>query len=173
MKALPHPLRTVYQMAFVVDDLEAAAVNWQRAGAGPFYAFPDFEFSDVTVPDSGQTPRMSILLGYSGTTMIELMRIDHDPNNHFKHVSPGQPHHVAILAESIDSYLKAPDTLDAPIIFKGAFPTGTPVAFLDTRPQMGLITELITLDSMVTAMIDQMYREAENFTGKDLIRSFG
>lgn len=173
MTTLPHPFGTVYQIAFVVDDLEKAAAVWQQAGAGPFYHFPQFEFSNVTVPKDGRSPRMSILLGYSGTTMIELMKIEDDPHGHFAHLSPGAVHHLAVLTPNIDQYLAAPDMLKGPLLFQGAFPTGTPLAFLDTRAQTGLITELITADDMVAAMITEMYGQAKTFNGDNLIRSFG
>ena len=173
MSAPNHASGSVYQIAFVVDDLEAASRHWRAAGAGPFYAFPDFTFTDIRVPEGGASPKLSILLGYSGDTLIELMKVEDDPQGLFDGVGPNRPHHVALLVDGIAAYRSQAAALQSPVLFHGHFPTGTPVAYLDTRPQTGLITELITRDDMVAAMLVQMYEDATRFDGTDLIRSFG
>ncbi|RMB07921.1 VOC family protein [Eilatimonas milleporae] len=173
MTAPHHPHGSVYQIAFVVEDLETAARHWMMAGAGPFYAFPGFEFTDIRVPDSGPSPRLSILLGYSGDTLIELMRVEADPQGLFGTAGRHAPHHVALLVDDIAGYLAGDSGLKADLLFHGHFPTGTPVAYLDTRAETGLVTELVTRDDMVAAMLARMHAEACAFDGSDPIRSFG
>jgi hypothetical protein len=163
---------TVYQMAFLVDDLEAAASDWCRRGAGPFYCFDDFEFSEMLYPVGALSPRLSILLGYSGDTMIELIRVSDDSTGLFSATPAPAAHHVALLVNDIDDYLDAEGNRHQ-LVMRGLFPTGTPIAMLDTRPETGLLTELVTLDESVRAMIDQMRQAAQDFRGEDLLRSFG
>jgi methylmalonyl-CoA/ethylmalonyl-CoA epimerase len=167
-----HKTGTVYQMAFLVDNLAAAAEDWRRRGAGPFYRFDDFEFSEMLYPGGSASPRLSILLGYSGDTMIELIQVGDDPTGLFSGLQAPAAHHVALLVEDIDSYLDANGNRDQ-LAMHGLFPTGTPIAMLDSRAETGLITELVTLDDSVRGMISLMRAEASAFSGKDLLRSFG
>lgn len=173
MTAPHHKSGSVYQIAFLENDLSAAANKWRTLGAGPFYAFDDVVFADVEAPASGQSPKLSILLGYSGDTLIELIKVNEDPDGLFTGVAPGALHHIALLVDNIDDYLKGSPPENANMIFHARFPTGTPLAFLDTRPQIGVITELVTRDEMVSGMLVQMHQEAESFDGVDLIRTFG
>lgn len=172
MPAPDHRNGSVYQIAFVVDDLEAAAQKWHRLGAGPFYLFEDFRFADIKEPAGGQSPHLSILLGYSGDTLIELIKVHEDKAGIFDGVGAGHPHHVAVLVRDIEEFLTTLGKNPPALLFHGHFPTGTAVAYLDTRPDNGLITELVTKDSMVVNMLEQMYRDASYFNGTDLIRTF-
>jgi hypothetical protein len=167
-----HETGAVYQMAFLVEDIEAAALDWQRRRGGPFYRFDDFEFTAMLYPAGSRSPKLSILLGYSGDTMIELIQVSEDPTGLFSALTAPAAHHVALLVEDIDSYLDAHGCRDQ-LAMHGLFPTGTPIAMLDTRADTGLLTELVTLDDSVRAMIKQMREESRTFTGEQLLRSFG
>lgn len=165
-----HKNGSVYQLAFVVEDLNEAAQNWVRAGAGPFYGFDDFHFVEVLEPAGAESPRLDILLGFSGDTMIELIKPQHDPQQLFANTGP---HHVARLVDDIDAYVGAQPDTGPKVLFKGVFPTGTPAAYLDTRPGLGIITELIVHDEIMSSMLNTMHAEARAFTGADPIRSIG
>lgn len=169
--AVLHREETVYQVAFVVADLESAAVEWARRGAGPFYRFDDFEFSEMLYPAGAPSPRLSILLGYSGDTMIELIEVQEDSTGLFHVPRTPAPHHVAMLVRNIESYLEERECRQD-LALHGVFPTGTPIAMLDTRATMGLLTELVTLDDSALDMISLMREEAERFDGERLLRSF-
>jgi len=167
------PLReTIYQIAFLVQDAEAAAQHWLRCGAGPFYGFDDFEFTRVLYPEKTPSPRLSIFLGYSGDVMLELIEVAQDPTGLFTTpVVPG-PHHVAQLVDNIDDYVERHSLEDA-LCLHALFPTGTPIALLDTRSTVGVFTELVTLDKSVADMLSVMRTAADQFDGSDPLRSFG
>lgn len=172
MSAPNHKSGSLYQIAYIADDLEAAANYWQSLGAGPFYEINDAVFIDIEVPNNGKSPNLSILLGYSGDTLIELIKVNDDPNGIFEGVSSGEPHHTALLVDSLDAFLQNWDGANGQLIFRGSFPTGTPIAYIDTRSQTGLMTELVTRDEAVQDMLTLMHAEAQSFNGEDLIRSF-
>lgn len=169
--AVLHREETVYQMAFVVEDLETGAVDWARRGAGPFYRFDDFQFSEMLYPEGASSPRLSILLGYSGDTMIELIEVQEDSTGLFHVPRTPAPHHVAMLVHDIESYLEKRECRHK-LALHGVFPTGTPVAMLDTRETMGLLTELVTLDDSALGLISLMREESASFNGERLLRSF-
>ncbi|MFK7828593.1 MAG: VOC family protein [Congregibacter sp.] len=165
-----HKMETVYQMAFLVEDLSAAAQYWSKRGAGPFYAFENFEFTSMLHPKGAASPKLSILLGYCGDVMIELMQVIEDSTGLFSTPALPAPHHVALLVDDIDGYMSAHKD-NTELALHALFPTGTPIAMLDTRAETGMLTELVTLDSAVEGMLTLMRAEAESFDGERLIRS--
>jgi len=168
---MQHREEAIYQVAFLVEDLERAALAWGRRGAGPFYRFDGFRFTEILFPEGMASPTLSILLGYSGDTMLELIEVQEDPTGLFP-ASPGPaPHHLAMLVDDIDGYLEKHSCRDQ-LALHGRFPTGTPIAMLDTRAELGLLTELVTLDASVQQMIAHMRAEAAAFNGEQLLRSF-
>lgn len=169
--AAVHKNETVYQMAFLVPDLSLAADYWSQRGAGPFYAFDNFEFTSVLHPEGLASPKLSILLGYCGDVMIELMQVLEDPTGLYPTPQTPTPHHLALLVEDIDEYLGR-QASGTPLALHALFPTGTPIAMLDTRSQTGMLTELVTRDDAVQGMISHMRAETETFNGDRLIRSF-
>lgn len=160
-----------YQLAFIVDDLDSSARAWSARGAGPFYEFRGFEFSQMLHPAGMSSPRLSILLGYSGDLMIELMQVEDDPTGLFQTSAIPAAHHVALLVEDVNDYAQQHGA-GAELVMHALFPTGSPIGMLDTRAQTGLLTELVTLDDAVKGMISQMRDDAAGFTGERLIRSF-
>ena len=166
-----HPRETIYQIAFLVDDLEKAAQHWLRRGAGPFFRVDDFEFTEMLHPVGCASPRLSILLGYSGDVMLELIEVGEDPTGLFTIPLVPGPHHVAMLVDDIDEYLERSGQRDA-LAMHGLFPTGTPIAMLDTRPQAGMLTELVTLDEPAAGMLELMREATAGFDGSEPIRSF-
>lgn len=165
-----HKTETVYQIAFLVKDLAKSAEYWRRRGAGPFFAFESFKFTAMLHPKGAASPNLSILLGYCGDVMIELMRVDEDSTGLFSTPVLPAPHHVALLVDDIPQYLaRCGDGIE--LAMHALFPTGTPIAMLDTRAETGMLTELVTLDTAVEGMLLQMREEAESFDGERLIRS--
>lgn len=171
MNDAQHRSETIYQVAFIVDELEHAALSWGQRGAGPFYRFDDFRFSEMLYPSGEESPTLSILLGYSGDTMLELIQVQADPLGLFDTASAPAAHHLAMLVDDIDAYLEKQDCREQ-LALHGLFPTGTPIAMLDTRREFGLLTELVTLDDSVKEMMAVMRREAADFDGEQLVRSF-
>lgn len=166
-----HPRETIYQIAFLVQDANAAAQHWLSRGAGPFYRFDNFEFTEMLHPAGAVSPRLSILLGYTGDVMLELIEVGEDPTGLFTAPAVPGPHHVAMLVDDIDDYLGRSGQRDA-LAMHALFPTGTPIAMIDTRPQTGLLTELVTADDAVAGMLAVMREAAADFDGTEPIRSF-
>ncbi|MHA7815592.1 MAG: VOC family protein, partial [Pseudohaliea sp.] len=159
------------RFVFLVGTWERAAAPWGHRAPGPFYRFDDFQFAEMVKPAGSASPRLSILLGYSGDTMIELISVDEDPTGIFDVPQTPCPHHVAVLVDDIADYLQRRGGA-APVLLQGRFPTGTPIAMLDTRRELGLLTELVTVDESVRGMIEQMRAEAAEFNGDGLLRGF-
>jgi hypothetical protein len=150
------PIDTVYQVAFVVDDLEEAAMQWIKdGGAGPFTLFRNFQMIEPQVAPGLDVPNISIALGFSGTTNIELIKVHgYGPS---VYALPGHPrtpfmHHVARPAR---------------------FEPNSALAYVDTRSRTGCITEFIQYNPQVEEILNALEAQAATWDGKNPLREFG
>jgi methylmalonyl-CoA/ethylmalonyl-CoA epimerase len=166
----------VYQMAFLVDDLEDAAAIWHRqSGAGPFFVIPRFAFLEPRYRGRADAPDISIALGYSGDVMLELI-VDHGAPSVFNEVARSGTgptlHHVAQLTDDMDATLAAFAAAGSEIPFEALFPPDTRAAFVDTRSTIGCFTEIIANTPPLVAVQQIMRAATDGWDGRDLIRGF-
>lgn len=160
------PIGSIYQIAFTVEDLDAAVRDWVAKGkAGPFYRFDHFTFVDPVYRGVATAPDISIVLGYSGDVFVELIEVHNGLQSVFADCQPGRHlHHVARLTRDFQR-----EAVGA--VFTGKFMPSTNMAFLDTRPALGCFTELIEYDAGIEALLTMMADAARNWDGRDAIRS--
>lgn len=167
-------LGPVYQLAYLVDDLEAGCAAWHRlCGAGPFFVMPHFAFLDPVYRGRPSGPDISIALGYSDGVMLELI-VDHGAVPSVFSDAPkaagGGPrfHHVACLTDDFDAVLRAHDP-----VFTARFPGDARACFLDTRATTGGFTEVIEATPGLIGMQHAMRAATAAWDGtSDLLRSF-
>ncbi len=160
------PIGPIYQIAFTVENLEAAVRDWVAEGkAGPFYRFDHFTFVDPVYRGVPVAPDISIVLGYSGDVFVELIEVHDGRQSVFADCPPGRHlHHVARLTSDFQREANG-------AVFTGKFAPSTNVAFLDTRPTLGCFTELIEYDSGIEGLLTMMAETARDWDGRDAIRS--
>ncbi len=164
-------LRPIYQMAFIVTDLDAAIAEWVALrGAGPFYRFDNFGFEDPVCAPGLAPPAISIALGQSGAVNIELIEVHAGPPSVF--ATPPGLHHVARRAADVDATLAMLAGTGSPTLLRAAFGHGVALGFADTRAALGCMTELIADDAGVDAMLAQMAADADGWDGRDPVRRF-
>ncbi len=102
--------RTLFQTAYHVNDVEAAARRWHRLyGAGPFVVLPHHKFDTYRYRGRDLTPEefpdFSYALGYLGDLMIQFTaQHDDKPSVYRDMYKAGEEgfHHVAYLTGSFD-----------------------------------------------------------------------
>lgn len=161
----------IYQIAFVVADLDHAIAAWiADRCAGPFYRFDHFAFLDPWSAGGARAPDISIALGQSGDLNIELIEVHGTPPPLFAD-GPGF-HHVARRTEDIDRASAALLETGGELVFAAMFPPAVRMAFVDTRAAIGCRTELIAADAGIDAMLARMREEAAAWDGRDPVRRF-
>src|SRR5215831_1703046 len=99
---MPVPPRIIKQVAYVVDDLDAAIAHWVKVvGAGPFFRLDHARAADVRyrgVPIEGD---VSLALGNSGDVQIELIAPHGDGPTIYRELPRGV-HHLAMFADDFD-----------------------------------------------------------------------
>jgi catechol 2,3-dioxygenase-like lactoylglutathione lyase family enzyme len=164
-------LAPIYQMAFVVADLDAAIAQWVGLrGAGPFYRFDDFAFDNAVCAAGLAPPAISIALGQSGPVNIELIAVLPGPATLFT-MPPGL-HHVARRSADVDRTLAGLADAGAPTLLRATFGADVAVGFSDTRATLGCMTELIADDPGVDAMLAQIVADANVWDGRHPVRRF-
>lgn len=167
----------IYQMAFIVDDLDAAVEKWTAmTGAGPWFVIPHFAFLDPVLRGQAAAPDISIALAYSGEVMIELIRCESAAPSVFTEMPPGKGslHHVAQLTDDFDKTIAGFAKNGAPAVFTARFTPETRAAFVDTRAAIGCWTEVIEATAPLIGMQQYMRAQTDGWDGTtDLKRSFG
>ena len=124
---------TIYQMAFLVDDLETACARWAAStGAGPFFRFDPFSFIAPRYRGQEAEPGIAIALGFSGGLCVELMVRHGTTPSVFDGAKIDQLHHVARLTDDIDATLAGYRAQDVEVPFEARF-------YPDTRMASGAI----------------------------------
>lgn len=160
----------IYQMAFVVPDLQAAIAAWTADWtAGPFYRFDHFAFEPADGQDERPLVDISIALGHSGALNIELIEVHDAPPELFG--GPGL-HHVARRTDDVDQAIVELAAAGAAPLLRARFAGGVDMAYVDTRQTLGCITELIACDAGIDGMLARMASDAEGWDGRDPVRRF-
>lgn len=167
----------IYQMAFVVDDLDEAMSRWTAmTGAGPWFVIPHFAFLEPKLRGVPAAPDVSIALAYSGEVMLELIHCESAAPSVFTEVPPakGVLHHVAQLTDDFESTVANFATSGAAVVFSARFTPETRAAFVDTRAAIGCWTEVIEATAPLLGMQQFMRAQTDGWDGKtDLKRGFG
>ena len=101
--------RPFFQIAWLVDDLDAAVQQWLSQGVGPFYLFPHAPLVEFHYRRSPSTVDFSVAIAQYGAMQIELIQQHDDrPSQYRDSFAPGQSgfHHMARLTTDIDADLE-------------------------------------------------------------------
>ena len=167
---------SVYQLAFLVDDLEAAAHGWaERTGAGPFTAFDPFEFEEPLYRGAPCQPDIGIALGFSGSLCIELI-VDRDdaPTIYWdwrRDQGLGM-HHVARLSDDFPATLAEYAADGVNVCFSAKFGGTTRLAYLDTVATLGCYVEIVERTPFVREALAAMQAEHRGWDGRNVLRPF-
>ncbi|MEO8722082.1 MAG: VOC family protein [Sphingobium sp.] len=159
----------LYQIAYVVPDLNAAMASWtRRAKAGPWFIMRDFVGIDQKVDGVADKSASTIALGQAGATQVELIEVG--PNSpkfyqeHVEHYGFGL-HHFGLLTadfatEEADRLLKGEKA-----IFTARTPSGGRVAHMRDHCASPKIIELIEIDDGLNAFFGAVRDASIGWTG--------
>ncbi|MGA1298737.1 MAG: VOC family protein [Ilumatobacteraceae bacterium] len=144
MAALGTPYR-IFQEAYLVDDLERSAHDWNRVyGAGPFVIARHHRCDEFTYRDTSAQADVSYAFGYLGDTMIQLI-VQHDdtPSIYRDMYASGEYgyHHSAYLvSDFVAERQRLVDLGFTPAC--ELFADGVHASYFDTRSVNGGFTEI-------------------------------
>ncbi|MDR2857022.1 MAG: VOC family protein [Novosphingobium sp.] len=157
------------QVAFIVEDLEAAALNWIRTtGIGPFFTVPHIQLAEYDYRGvKGSGLDFSVAIAQSGGIQIELIQQHCDsPSAYRDTIARGQQgfHHLAIYCEDYDAAYAHYSAQGFNPAVSGIF---GPLRFsyFDTSAAIGCMVELIEEDPTETDFFKRIAAAAEGWDG--------
>lgn len=172
MITLPRGNRIV-QVAWVVPDLEQAALKWTRTlHAGPFFLIERPKITDLRHRGVAR-PEMdcSFALGQAGAVQVELiMQHDSGPSAYRDTVPAGGSgfHHVAAFCD-YDSEVTSYRELGFEIAQSG-LAGGLRYCYVDTSPAIGCMVELLDEHAPMRELFAMVASASENWDGRDPLR---
>lgn len=170
-------LGPVVQVAYRVDDARAAATRMAHlTGAGPFVVIDRIQLSHGEVGGAPCDFVHTSAYGWSGEVMMELVQPDSGPPSPFH--PPFGPdgtglHHMAVMVDDLQDTYAWVDAqglaLAARAVTAGA--DGTEFAFVDTRAELGHLTEIYERSDRLTGFYETIRRLSIGWDGTDPVRT--
>ncbi len=169
----------VRQLAYKVNDLEAAAAAHHRAfGSGPFFVLRHVALASSVHRGVERAFDHSSAYGQWGGVMVELV-VQHNPEGSALHemfpYGSGREglHHAALFVDDLDAAIARFESDGAPLAQLSVTAGGTAFAFVDTRASLGHMLELYEPTAQLTGFYDFVAAAAQGWDGHDLLRELG
>jgi len=171
------PLGAIMQVAYIVDDLEAAAMHWvKNLNVGPWMIMEHFPAENMKYYDEPTDIDLSIALAYSGSMCFELIFQHNDvPSVYADCVEKdgiGCFHHWAVSTETFEEDVARHKANDHKVAFSGeVVPVGRKrFAYIDTMAPLRGMIELIELNDAVEDLFAGVRELSQEWDGADPIR---
>jgi hypothetical protein len=166
------PNGTFMQMAWVVNDIEAAMRRWhEQAGVGPFFYGPRTRL-DIVHRGKPSVFDFNGALAQAGPIQIELLCQHDDAPTAFREVfKPGQegPHHMGTIVQDYDAEFESYRRQGFDLVHTGQV-QGRRFCYFDTRPSFGLMTELLEDAPGLREMFGKVADASVGWDGNDPYR---
>jgi hypothetical protein len=169
----------IRQLAYKVNDLEAAALAHSRAfGSGPFFAARHVALQSSHHRGVERPFDHSSAYGQWGAVMVELV-VQHNPepsalHEMFPYGSGAQGlHHAALFVDDLGAAIARFAGEGAPLAQLSVTQGGTAFAFVDARKALGHMLELYEPSEMLTGFYDFVAAAAQGWDGREVIRELG
>lgn len=163
-----------FQHGILVNDLDEAIERWLRsARVGPFYVMRHVQVADFLYRGQPATIDFSTALAQAGPLQIELIQ-QHSagPSAYRDTFAPGQEgfHHLCTFVEDFDAEVAHHAAHGSVMAAEGAF-GDMRFGYLDTRTQIGCMTEIIEDRASIRALFKLVADAAEGWDGRDPVRT--
>jgi len=167
----------IFQLGYVVADIDAALDHWVRTGVGPWYVLdplPIEHFSYRGGPSI--VPEVTIALSYSGGMQVELIHQRDDAPTMYRDflaATGGGLQHLGYLPAGYDASLAAAVAAGWEQAHVG-HAAGTRFVYLDGGGHPGSVAELVDLDPTSRSFFGHIADEAAGWDGvSDPVRRVG
>lgn len=173
-RMIPNISRSYIQVAFVVNDIDAAMERWIREmGIGPFFVIRNAKMDELRYRGKDVFVDASFAMAQAGNIQIELCQQHNEAPSAYRDTFPdgGEGlHHMCVVAKSYDDEIAHYRRQGFEPSMEGRFGEMR-FAYVDTRPALGFMTEVIEDWEPVRTVHRQVAEAAVNWDGKDPIRN--
>lgn len=166
------PNTRVIQVAFMVEDLDAAARKWvETTGIGPFFMVRDVKLDECSYRGQKQEPvEFSVALAQAGDVQIELIKQHCDrPSAYRDTIAKGAEgfHHLCYYCDDAEDYARTCAKYE-----DQGFATAIEgrlgnlrFRYVDTQAALGCMIEIVDNDPNQTAFFDLVAETGRNWDG--------
>jgi hypothetical protein len=164
------------QIAWVVDDLDKAIQQWQQtAQIGPFFVGTHVGaiFTEATHRGSPAEIDISCAIAQAGGVQIELIKQHGSAPSPYRDVyAEGESglHHICSFVDDVDAECRNYQEHGFEVVMNAVVAGQTPVAYIDTRPMIGCMTELMGRQGLAVQMFAATAAAADGWDGTDPVR---
>jgi Glyoxalase/Bleomycin resistance protein/Dioxygenase superfamily len=170
------PEAGIIQMAYVVDDIQAAMAQWTNdLHVGPWFLLDRFEGVDAQYRAGPSEAAVTLAMAFAGHLQIELLQpLDDRPSVYRETIdATGYGfHHYGIGSRDFDGDLARYEARGYDVAFRAGVPTGGSVAYLDTNGALPGFIELIELGPGMETAFTAFYAASLGWDGADPVRLF-
>ena len=166
------PGASIVQMAYVVDDLEAAATRLSETmQIGPFMMNRHIQLDDPHHRGKPQRTDFSLGLAQAGPVQIELVEQHDDTPSVYRDIYPDGPpggmafHHVAVIVPDVAAETKRYNDLGFATASEGNFGP-IPFTYVDLSPATGFMVEVLPDMDPMHRFFGAVRKAADNWDGK-------
>jgi len=170
------PMGGVMQMAYIVEDLDAAIAGWIRdLNVGPWFRLDHWTGADPVYRGGPSTAAVRIAMAFAGHMQIELIQPKDDCPSVYKETRDARGfgfHHFGLACADVEADIKAYQARGFALAFKAGVPTGGCVAYMDGGPDQPGFIELIAATPGMDEAFTRFWRASIGWDGRDPIRPF-
>lgn len=171
--AAAHGLRAVVQVAYAVEDVAVAAVQWvERTGAGPFHLRHHPPAAAVDARGDAAVFDHSSAYGQWATVQLELVQVHPGTSASLHEVVPAATglHHVTWFVDDLAEEQRRLTRLGWPAVLTACTAAGVRYAFHDARPDLGHLVEVYEPTERVRSLYARVALSSEGWDGRDPVR---
>jgi len=163
----------IKQIAYVVDDLDAAIDRWvTRLRVGPFFRLDAVRVDGMSYRGAAVSARVSLALGNSGGVQIELIALADAAPSIYREIPRGV-HHLALFAADFESESNRLASLGHPVALALQLPGVCRVRYHDTLAAFGHFIELWEHTDAMRGLVAMVEDAARDWDGRDPVRRLG
>ncbi len=162
---------SIMQIAYVVDDIEAAINNWvTKMGAAPFFVVEHIELINPRYQGQATDVDLTVAFTYSDSLCVELICQNNDvPSVYRDHPNNGF-HHWGVMANDFDAEVVRYQKQGFEVAFDGEVAMGGRYAYVDTTAILGGMVELIDGTEKVRGLFSSVEEAVKNWDGKNPVQ---
>jgi hypothetical protein len=167
-----------FQSAWVVDDIEKAAMEWVKAASvGPFFIinYPEDMLVDTYYREQPSPITMITALTQVGDMQLKLVQPTGDHPSIFRDTVPAGHsafHHISLWSKDVDADLDHYRQQGFEVAARGRIAGGAAFGFVDTHITLGHMTCLQEHTNESKGLYNMIKAIAANWDGKDPIRGY-